>query len=437
MDILYRKVVQEALHDSTERFPEPACHPGTRNAILEKLGTWAVDPSPVTTLLWLHGAAGIGKSAIAQMFAGDCQTGGRHGASFFFKSGDLKRGTWHGLFATLAYQLAHSIPDLLLPVRLAVENDKLLLGRNMSVQFRKLLIEPFSRISPLHARPVVVVDGLDECEDRQIHQQILRLFLGAIQANQLPIHLLICSRSEPHIREILSAEGTSAMCEQVQLSGDPAAFDDIRTYLRDEFARIKLEINTRGVDLGAVWPTPETLDHLVIKSSGIFIYATTVIRFLGDDYSHPVDRLEAVLALDPASTAPLDDLYTEILSVVTPKEQHLLILHTILNNEYSPMCGGGVDPEDVDLILALRPGTSRLMLRGLHSLFKVPRIRTQHSLGSGIWPLHQSLVDYLGDFRRSGQWCIAVPPLRSEYLHCMIRSLSSPPPALGWWGIHA
>jgi hypothetical protein len=50
--------------------------------------------------------------------------------------------------------------------------------------------------------------------------------------------------------------------------------------------------------LDVVWPTPDALDRLVAKSSGIFIYATTVIRFVDDEYCHPNDQLESVLALD-------------------------------------------------------------------------------------------------------------------------------------------
>jgi hypothetical protein len=35
-----------------------------------------------------------------------------------------------------------------------------------------------------------------------------------------------------------------------------------------------------------------------------------------------------------------------------------------------------VDPEEIDILLNLRTGTCRLILRRLHSLFKVPPIRT-------------------------------------------------------------
>ncbi|KAF8212972.1 hypothetical protein K438DRAFT_1549766, partial [Mycena galopus ATCC 62051] len=68
----------------------------------------------------LNGSAGIGKSAIAQQFAGECQVQGRLGASFFFKRRHPKRGTWNGLFPTIAYQLATLITALSLHVQQAV-----------------------------------------------------------------------------------------------------------------------------------------------------------------------------------------------------------------------------------------------------------------------------------------------------------------------------
>jgi hypothetical protein len=85
----------------------------------------------------------MGKSAIAQTFARHCQVQGRLGASFFFRRGHSKRGTWDGLFATISYQLATSIPELHVAVQQAIQSDKLVVGRQMAVQFQKLLGEPF------------------------------------------------------------------------------------------------------------------------------------------------------------------------------------------------------------------------------------------------------------------------------------------------------
>ncbi|KAJ7450128.1 hypothetical protein FB451DRAFT_1052418 [Mycena latifolia] len=418
----------EALHNSVERFPEPACHPGTRTVVLEELRSWSINTSPDSAILWLHGCAGMGKSAIAQMFAGDCQQQGRLGASFFFRHGHPKRGTWHGLFTTLAYQLAMSIPELLLPVQQAIEADKLVVGRAMAIQFHRLLVEMFKDTPELQLMPVIVLDGLDECTDHKVQQQILCLFINTIQDHRLPIRLLIASRPEPHIREMLETAETAVICHHYLLPIDNSACQDIRIYLQDELSRIYNENRNRGIDLGPGWPAPETIEHLVNKSSGVFIYATTIIRFIDDEYCHPADRLAGVLSLDPRSTAPLDDLYTEILSVMPEESQQLRILHAIWQGTtYENLA---MDPEQMDSLLDLRTGTSRLTLRGLHSLFQVPPICTRFDDPDYVRPLHASLGDYLEDSRRSSKWCVSTPWLASDYLHCVIRFLSSQPVTL-------
>ncbi|KAJ6531501.1 hypothetical protein DFH09DRAFT_1044504 [Mycena vulgaris] len=431
IDLLYRHVAMEALHNSGERFEEPACHPGTRTAILKQLGSWSTDTSPESTIMWLHGCAGAGKSAIVQMLAGNIQREGRLGASFFFKRGHTKRGTWHSLIPTISYQLAISVPALLLPIQQAVEHDKLVVGRAMAASFEQLLVKPFKNIQELQHIPVIVLDGLDECADHKVQQQILRLFIRAIRDHQLPIRLLIASRPEPHLREVLEKEDTFAICRHSALSADKSAFDDIHKYFLDEFSRIHSESMDRGIDLGSGWPSPDAVNQLVRTSSATFIYATTVIRFVDDEYHHPADRLQSVLDLDPQSTAPLDDLYTQILSGVPQEQatQQLHILHIIWRNI-------PVDPEELDILLNLRAGTCRLILRCLHSLLDVPRIRTRFG-GSGTMPtpfgssgtirtLHASLGDYLSDSRRSGRWCVSSPWLEQECLHRILHLLSTP-----------
>ncbi|KAJ7805600.1 hypothetical protein B0H14DRAFT_3153377 [Mycena olivaceomarginata] len=362
----YGESAMEALHDSGERFPEPACHPGTKTATMEELHSWSTDTSTESTILWLHGCAGAGKSAIAQMFAKSLQIEGRLGASFFFQRGHSKRGTWNLLIPTIAYQLATSVTELLLPIQQAVEGDKLIVGRALAISFQALLVEPLKK-----------TPGPSEDPYHKVQQQILRLFISAIQHHNLHLRLLIVSRPEPHLREVLETEETFAICQHFALSADESAYHDIQTYFHAEFSRIRCEFIARGIYLEPEWPSPDTVDQLVRTSSATFIYATTVIRFIDDEYHHPADRLNSVLELDPLSTAPLDDLYTQILSVV-PQEQEglqLRILHTIcIGKEGHRII---VDPEEIDILLNLRTGTCRLILRRLHSLFEVPPIQTR------------------------------------------------------------
>jgi hypothetical protein len=240
------------------------------------------------------------------------------------------------------------------------------------------------------------------------------------------MRILITSRPEPHICEVIKTKETCDICRLMELPADQKAYEDIGTYLGDGFSRIRLEYLARGIDLGDVWPTPEALEHLVKKSSAIFIYAATVIRFVGDQYSHPQEQLDSVLRLDPESTAPLDDLYSEILSVAknNDRQRQLLILHVIWQStaEQARLTAG---PEEIDTLLGLSRGISRLALRGLHSLLKIPPIQVGPPLRVSF--LHASFADHLGDPRRSRGWCVSLPWLHSDYLHSMIRLLSEPP----------
>ncbi|KAJ6488311.1 hypothetical protein DFH09DRAFT_1339276 [Mycena vulgaris] len=315
IDLLRRHVVVEALHNSGERFEEPACHLGTRTAILEQLDLWSTDTSPESTIMEYSKGGETWCIVLLQAWA--------------YETGNLAFTHPHNLIPTSDVCTSPSPP-----IQQAVEHDKLVVGRAMAVSFEQLLVEPLKNVQGLQHIPVIVLDGLDECADHKVQQQILRLFIRAIRDHQLPIRLLIASRPEPHLREVLEKEDIFAICRHSVLSADKSAFDDIHKYFLDEFSRIHSESMDRGIDLGSHWPSPNAVNQLVRTSSATFIYATTVIRFVDDEYHHPADRLQSVLDLDPQSTAPLDDLYTQILSGVPQEQatQQLHILHIIWRN---------------------------------------------------------------------------------------------------------
>ncbi|KAJ7722072.1 hypothetical protein DFH07DRAFT_898091, partial [Mycena maculata] len=314
MTILHREVATKALHNSADRYTEPACHPGTRREILQRLSLWAGHPkSP--PIQWLSGSAGVGKTAIAQTFAGNCKNDGVLGAAFFFRRGHPTDGSWRHLFPTISYQLANSFKELLLPIQQAMDNDRTVVNLAMTTQFQRLIVDPFRKMPAPSPRPIIVLDGLDECEDRQRQQQILRLFIKAIRTGQLPVRLLIASRPERLIQELLNAPDIrDAICQELVVAEDHEA--DIRKYLKDEFSRIDSRCTAAAIGVGPDWPSrsPQVLEEVVRRSSGIFIYAKTIIQYMEDDFSPPSSLLKKVLDLDPKSTAPLDDLYNQVLS---------------------------------------------------------------------------------------------------------------------------
>ncbi|KAJ7308637.1 hypothetical protein DFH08DRAFT_975227 [Mycena albidolilacea] len=415
LDLLYRSVLQDAMHNSAERRPEPSCHEGTHDLVLSDLWAWSQDDRREGSLLWLYGSAGMGKSAVVN-FAANCAKEGTLGASFFFKRRDARRGTWKGLFPTLAYQLATTFEELRGSIHEAVEDDRLVVGQAMLHQFQKLLVVPLNQALPLRVHPIIVIDGLDECEDRGVQVQLLKLIIDELRTGRLPVRFLIASRPEPHLREVLQTFDNFDFCRHIELRPDESAYAAIRRYFCDEFSRIRCLHHSRGIPLEDDWPGQSSINHLVEKSSGTFIYATTVLRYIDDEYSHPADRLDAVLHLDPHSTAPLDNLYTQIMSAIPERSTLRRVLHAMVRTE--------LDPEEIDAALQLRTGTSRLVLRGLHSVVRVPPVRTI-GFRCRVELLYGSLFDFLLDPLRSLELCVVAPDLDSQLVHCMAASLST------------
>ncbi|KAJ7862037.1 hypothetical protein B0H14DRAFT_2441516, partial [Mycena olivaceomarginata] len=265
--ILSRGIALDALYNSAERFPQPRCHPETRTELLEKLYCWATDPNITRTIHWLHGPAGAGKSAVMQTLCERFQDAGQIHGSFFFKRGDQMCGNPKVLFATLAYQLAICQPELKAMVSLNVETDPSVLGRGMDVQLRTLIIESCKWLQN-NSPPVLLIDGLDECEGHHVQQEIVRLIQSTVNSHFCPLRILVASRPEPHIKETFQDESFQGVTDSTNIW---QSFKDIRTYLHNEFLQIHRKHSTMK-NIPTPWPSSQILELLVERSSGYFIY---------------------------------------------------------------------------------------------------------------------------------------------------------------------
>ncbi|KAJ7700452.1 hypothetical protein B0H17DRAFT_868349, partial [Mycena rosella] len=251
-----------ALHDSADSFPQPKCHPETRQKMLDNLWEFATDAEPRDQVLWLHGPAGAGKSAIIWSLCERLQDAGRLGAAFFFKRGHSTRGNARALFSTIAYHLALRISWLKAPISQAVENNPSLVSSTPRIQFEQLILGP-CRARTDQAPAIIIIDGLDECEGQQMQQEILRILSSYQHHNS--VRILVASRPEAHISEITS-NGAAYQAFNVERS-----FEDVRRYLVDEFARIRQAHSRTMRNVPTPWPSHEELETLVDKSSGHFI----------------------------------------------------------------------------------------------------------------------------------------------------------------------
>jgi hypothetical protein len=283
--ILSRAIASEALYDSAERFDQPKCHPETRTELLDNLYDWAIDPTSRNPIHWLHGPAGAGKSAVMQTLCGRLQEAGRLGGSFFFKRGHSTCGNEKVLFATLGYQLALHRQDLKGPISGIVEKDPSVIHRHMDVQLRNLIREPW-KLADGASPSALLIDGLDECDGNKIQREILRLIGSTADKHHPTLRILVASRPEPHIQETFE-EALRGLADSTNIE---QSFEDIRTYLHSEFSRIHSE-HSAMKNLPIPWPAPEIVEKLVQNSSGYFVYAATVIKFVDDEYSRPSKQL--------------------------------------------------------------------------------------------------------------------------------------------------
>ncbi|KAJ7891066.1 hypothetical protein B0H13DRAFT_2197795, partial [Mycena leptocephala] len=205
LNILHRAVALEALYDSADSFPQPRCHPETRVKMLDDLYNWAIEDNVRSPICWLHGPAGAGKSAVMQTLCQKLQNAGRLGGAFFFKRGHPTRGHAKVLFATLAYQLALNNRNLSHSISRSAEYDPSVVGRQMEVQLRTLVVEPCISLG-VPGPSILLIDGLDECQDEGTQREIIYLIGNAAHQHSNTFRILVASRPEAHIREVFMDE---------------------------------------------------------------------------------------------------------------------------------------------------------------------------------------------------------------------------------------
>jgi len=162
------------------------------------------------------------------------------------------------------------------------------------------------------------------------------------------------------------------------------------------------------------WPLPNVLNQLVRKSSGQFIYVSTVIHYISSIRHKPTDRLNIVLGICPPQRdlpfAELDALYTHIFTGVEDIEPVLEILSLLLLSPWSWFL-----PE-IEEFLFLQPGDAELYLGDLSSLVNIGH---DHQINI----LHASLTDFFIDPTRSKELWINPATRHSAFARRCLQSL--------------
>lgn len=328
LDRLFSEVAPNAILNADGRADEVRCYPGTREEVIGKMEKWMGGNG--SRMMWLSGPAGAGKSAICQTVAERCSEHGQQTANFFFFRGDTTRNSAQPLVATLAYQLRRLYPALDKFLAGCLEEDPLIFSASIAEQFDKLISSPIQMLqqSSSICHPIIlIIDGLDECDDKRKQEQILvALHLLANEAHS-PFLILVASRAEPHLVMSFNRIGSSA--ESIFLDDEYRPRGDIRHFVIAKFNEIK-KLHSLAHTLSQDWPAEADIDAITDKSSGQFIYAATVMRFMEHSTISPALILLIVHGLRPSLNhsplAQVDAVYSYIFSQVSDIRTVKLIL---------------------------------------------------------------------------------------------------------------
>ncbi|KDR78483.1 hypothetical protein GALMADRAFT_1253195 [Galerina marginata CBS 339.88] len=383
-DIWRNHIAPGAFHNSRERleYDPPKCHPDTRVAVIQAIIDWIEDGQKTTFIKWLNGAAGVGKSAIAQKIAELCHKSGRLAASFFWSRSAGGRDDEGRLIASLAYQLLTVIPQLRGPVETAVELDPYIFTRSLETQIESLIVQPLKEVFEHNeqgqvAYPMVIIlDGLDECGKPEAQQYILRLIADSVSKFPIPLCFLIASRPEKAIRDSFNNQALLAITDRLVLDEKYHPGDDIRLFLVESFESVKRTHELR-VLLPAVWPSNNDINRLVRRSSGQFIYAATVVKFVKSSRQKPNKQLDIILGITTAGSvnpfAELDALYHRIFSLVLkedlPKALEIISLVMFVPRRFTA--------RSIETILSYPHGELQRLLVDLHSVLEVPALKRE------------------------------------------------------------
>jgi len=392
-----------AAFDSHDEEHNARCYQGTRVELLRNIDTWASDLGS-EYVFWLNGMAGTGKSTISRTVAKKFADKGDLGASFFFKRGEGDRGHAGLFIETIATQLVQKVPSLAPHVQKAIEADPVISGKALKVQFETLVLQPLRKMQTdpqKSSRIVIVIDALDECDQEEDIGIIIRLLPQAQLITSVQLKFFLTSRPELPIR--LGFEDISGKYEGLALHqiSEPIIKEDISAFLEHELATIRHNYNKSvrsNRHLPADWPGRTNVQVLVGMAMPLFIFATTVCRFVRDRRcGQPNEQLAKILKYQTRSQASkLDATYLPVLNQllvgVTESEKRGIV------EEFQQVVGSIVilasplSATSLDRLLGVSEGTVESRTDLLHSVLSIPS-RPDHP----IRLLHLSFRDFLVD----------------------------------------
>jgi hypothetical protein len=279
------------------------CLEHTREDVLGKLHEWINQHSTCLSIFWLAGMAGTGKTTIAKTLCDQLTQSGKLSASFFASRQATERRDPANIVRTFAYDLAFALPSVRSLILDFLRSAPAVTDNSLHHLIHKLLAGPLAiarSSTASNSFVVFVIDALDECDKVGNMPSGTLIPLIATALREQPIKLLITSRLEASIQSMFASLAPNSF--RLHNVEDHVVTKDVQRYFESGFAEI---VRTHNLN-GNGWPPIDVIAKLTTRTGHLFIYATTVLRYVGNDNYYPPARLAELLC---QSNTAMDNPY--------------------------------------------------------------------------------------------------------------------------------
>ncbi|KAF7340727.1 WD40 repeat-like protein [Mycena sanguinolenta] len=363
--------------DASQR---PFCLEGTRKNILDQI-IYKLTVS--SSIVWLHGVAGSGKSTIAASIAQHFLKLKSLGVFIFFTRN--QETSPRAVLHRIAFQLALLNEAFRVKLCNNLSDNPGVVNADINTQFQELLKDPVSAAQcHISGSILVVLDALDEC-DTTGRQTLISLIIKEFPQLYPTICFFITSRRNEDIAAQLDNKDCITQLPLEVLDDQSQVSRDILLYIQYRFENIRERHRISDQN----WPGNHSLQALVKSSGSLFIWATIACNLVQEAFD-----FEAALAklLMPGSKigSNLYHLYSVALETSGKwgEKEFADAAQKILSAIV--LAKDLLDDTALDKLLNLKLGTSARVLHHLGCVI-------YWSEGQPAHILHASFADYLVD----------------------------------------
>jgi hypothetical protein len=356
--------------------PLRTCLPGTNVSVIDEIIHWL--PGTTSTsqvhserIYLLLGRARCGKSAVSHTIAQKLREEERLGSAIFLARNVEGRNSAQAVFSTMASDLAAFDEKIKEGISQAINKDPGLPTASLERQFQGLIVGPTRNLTII-GPVLLILDGLDECQDIKEQRRLLHILVRESVNLPMNFRILITARPEPHIDDAF--RGHSIHRRREMDTGNEnvqTAATCIETTL-SELGSTRPEVMSR-------YDTDTLSVQLQARSLDFHLWASTACNFLKFAADSEVIRLldDLLSMYSPFSArATMDGLYHAILDALFTVPDLRIGWQALLRSEKLPLLlpSRSLPSHLIDILVKIGCVVDKVNNKGFHTLTLHPAL---------------------------------------------------------------